>query len=142
MDLDLGGSEASHQPGRHSMASFLFSVGIRRPQIEDDAAPENCGAIDCPDDLSRRRTPVLEDDTSPLTGMTETFPDRLPRFDYLILSLFKRYLDDALLILESLIRSQQSNALRLAHPGNVRVPSACPRFARSSRSFPPQQLSK
>jgi hypothetical protein len=86
--------------------------------------------------------PVLEEDTSPLTGMTETFPDRLPRFDYLILSLFKRYLDDALLILESLIRSQQSNALRLAHLGDVRVASACPRLARSSRSFRPQQLSK
>jgi hypothetical protein len=98
------------------MASFLFSVGTRRPQIEDDAAPENCGAIDCPDDLTRRRTPVLEADTSPLTGMTETFPDRLSRFDYLILSLFKRYLDDGLpdvlLILKSLVRSQQSNALR------------------------------
>jgi hypothetical protein len=57
--------------------------------------------------------------------MTETFPDRLPRFDYLILSLFKRYLDDGLpdplLILEFLVRSQQSNALRLAHLGAMSV---------------------
>jgi hypothetical protein len=107
--LDLGGSEASHRPGRPSMASFLFYVGTRRSQIEDDAALENCGAIDCSDDLSRRRTSMLEADTSSLTGMTENFPDRLPRFDCLILSSFKRYLNDGLpdvlLILKSLVRS-------------------------------------
>jgi hypothetical protein len=52
----------------HQWLRFLFSVGIRRPQIEDDAAPEYRGTIDVPDDLSGRWMSMLEVDTSPLAA--------------------------------------------------------------------------
>jgi hypothetical protein len=106
---------------------FIFSVGSRRPKIEalDNSSSQDDYNIECPDDLSSLWVSMLEADTSPMTGMKEAFPHSLPKFDCLFLASFKDYLDkglpDALPILESLVRSQQSNALRLAQLGAMSV---------------------